>query len=194
MPGKARNRRQNDIHDDGNHNFEALTVCFENLTRASIDAPADPAGEWYFDLEFDGYAANVAWRAGRGFGIHASDSAAYGAGPDEIFRDAGLAARRLKQLAEAARTHRRPRMRLRDVRHLIDQPQTEIAGRLHVGQAVISRLENQNDAKLSTIRDYVEALGGRAELVVRFDGFEAPIDLSSAIGTESEPPIRKVPA
>lgn len=83
-------------------------------------------------------------------------------------------------------------MRLRDVRHLIDQPQTEIAGRLHVGQAVISRLENQNDAKLSTIRDYVEALGGRAELVVRFDGFEAPIDLSETIEAEPIMVVQKV--
>ena len=194
MPGKAWNGRQNDLHDDGARSFEALIACFEGVTHASIDAPADPAGEWFFDLEFDGYAANVAWRADRGFGIYVSDAEGYGAGPDEIFRDACLAARRLLQLAEAARTRRNPRMRLRDVRHLIDQPQTEIAGRLHVGQAVISRLENQNDAKLSTIRDYVEALGGRAELIVRFDGFEAPIDLSQTIEADTIVPAQKVRA
>ena len=190
MSGKTRSGRPNDRTADGRQSLEALISCFDQGASASIDAPVDPAGEWFLDIEIDGYSANVAWRADRGFGLYASDAEGYGAGPDEIFRDPGLAARRLKQLADAARAHRNPRMRLGDIRRLVDQPQTEIAGRLHVGQAVISRLENQNDAKLSTIRDYVEALGGRAELVVHFDDFEAPIDLSRA----AEPEAGELPA
>ena len=96
--------------------------------------------------------------------------------------DPCLASRRLLQLAEAARQHRSPRLRLCDVRHLVNERQTELADRLNVGQGVISRLENRNDAKLSTIYGYVEALGGRAVLMVRFDDFEAPIEIDFSSG------------
>jgi hypothetical protein len=36
----------------------------------------------------------------------------------------------------------------------------------------VSRLEHGDDAKLSTLRAYVEALGGRLELVAVFDDDE----------------------
>lgn len=163
------------------------------MTRASVDAPADPAGEWFLDLEVDGFATSVAWRRDRGFGIFSSGTDGIGARPDEIFRDPSLASRRLLQLADAARRHRSPRLRLGDVRLLVNERQTELAGRLKVGQGVISRLESRNDAKLSTIYEYVEALGGRAVLMVRFDDFEAPIELNFGGSVSDEAP-EAVPA
>jgi predicted transcriptional regulator len=67
------------------------------------------------------------------------------------------------------------------VRQLFGQPQTELAERLHKDQGFISRLEHQGDALMSTVRDYIEALGGEMRLMVRFDGVEVPVDLSGRV-------------
>lgn len=44
--------------------------------------------------------------------------------------------------------------------------QVELAGRLNSTQVNISRLEKRKDMHLSTLRKYVEALGGKLELYV----------------------------
>jgi DNA-binding XRE family transcriptional regulator len=58
---------------------------------------------------------------------------------------------------------------LRQSRHIT---QHELAEALGVHQPNVSRLENADDPKLSTLRAYVEALGGRLELVAVFDDQE----------------------
>ena len=50
--------------------------------------------------------------------------------------------------------------------------QEELAAALGVRQPSVSRLEHGDDAKLSTLRAYVEALGGRLELAAVFDDDE----------------------
>lgn len=68
-------------------------------------------------------------------------------------------------------------MRLKDIRQLVDEKQASVASRMHMGQSVVSRLEGQNDALLSTVNRYVEALGGKMKVVVCFDDFEVPIEM-----------------
>lgn len=48
--------------------------------------------------------------------------------------------------------------------------QTDLADRLGVGQAALSRAEKRGDLLVSTLRAYVEALGGRLDLRAVFDG------------------------
>ena len=193
MLGQAGNRQSDDYAGDGRECLNALLAGLKGVTRFSVDAPADPTGEWFLDFVIDGFATSVAWKRDRGFGIFSSGVDGIGSRPDEIFRDASLASRRLLQLADAAKRHRNPRLRLGDVRLLVNERQAELAERLNVGQGVISRLESRNDAKLSTIYEYVEALGGRAVLMVRFDDFEAPIELNFGSGASNDIP-RTVPA
>jgi len=57
---------------------------------------------------------------------------------------------------------------LRDLRRALALTQTDLAARLGVGQDSVSRLEQRSDLMLSTLSAYVEALGGRLELVARF--------------------------
>lgn len=57
---------------------------------------------------------------------------------------------------------------LKDLRLAMQQTQVELAEKLHVGQESISRLEKRSDMLLSTLRSYVEAMGGKLELVARF--------------------------
>ena len=54
--------------------------------------------------------------------------------------------------------------------------QVELADRLGRNQSSVSRIERQDDLYLSTLREYVEALGGQLDLVARFeDGSEVSL-------------------
>ena len=57
---------------------------------------------------------------------------------------------------------------LRDLRLAASQTQAEMAQALGVRQDTISRLEQRSDMLLSTMRRYVEAMGGQLEIVATF--------------------------
>lgn len=71
--------------------------------------------------------------------------------PGAVERLAGLHAETLEEI------------RLYELRH------AELAGRLDVTQEAISKLEHSDDVGVSTLRQYLEALGARLELVAVFD-------------------------
>jgi len=50
--------------------------------------------------------------------------------------------------------------RLREIRHAAGVTQSELAARLKKNQAEISRMERREDILVSTLRSYIEALGG----------------------------------
>jgi predicted transcriptional regulator len=54
--------------------------------------------------------------------------------------------------------------RLRHLRELLGLTQLDVAGRLKVGQTVISRIEGRSDLLLSTIRSYLIAIGGSLDM------------------------------
>ena len=56
---------------------------------------------------------------------------------------------------------------LRELRKAAGKAQAEIAATLKVKQPSISKIEKQTDMYLSTLRSYVEAIGGELDLVVR---------------------------
>ncbi|NEA35585.1 XRE family transcriptional regulator [Streptomyces sp. SID13031] len=60
--------------------------------------------------------------------------------------------------------------RLADVRQKHGLTQVEVAERLHVSQTAVSKIERGELARseLSTIRRYVEAIGGKLEIVADF--------------------------
>ena len=75
--------------------------------------------------------------------------------------------------ARAARIAERKRamelaLALADAREAADVSQRELADRLDVSQANVSRIENQKDIHLSTLASYVGALGGRLEVEAVF--------------------------
>jgi hypothetical protein len=79
-------------------------------------------------------------------------------------------------MADADRTYA---MGLAALRQAADLTQVELARRLGVTQAAISRIEQPHDLLLSTLNSYLGAIGGRASVIVTFaDGHEAILDLS----------------
>lgn len=75
---------------------------------------------------------------------------------------------------------------LRQLRELLGLTQDELAERLEIGQDNVSRLERRDDVKLSTLRGYVEALGGELHVTATFPD-RSPIELASSA---SPPPPR----
>ena len=57
---------------------------------------------------------------------------------------------------------------LKDLRQAMQKTQVDLAAALHIGQDSVSRLEKRSDMLLSTLRGYIEAMGGKLEIVARF--------------------------
>ncbi|NGM88978.1 helix-turn-helix transcriptional regulator [Parapusillimonas sp. SGNA-6] len=57
---------------------------------------------------------------------------------------------------------------LKELRKRSGQTQEELAAELGVGQDTISRLEKRSDMLLSTLRHYIESVGGHLALVATF--------------------------
>jgi hypothetical protein len=56
---------------------------------------------------------------------------------------------------------------LRELRKVAGKAQADIAAVLKIKQPSVSKIEKQTDMYLSTLRSYVEAIGGKLDLVVR---------------------------
>lgn len=57
---------------------------------------------------------------------------------------------------------------LRELRAARESSQEQIAKRLGIKQAAVSKLERRTDMYVSTLRDLVRALGGELDIVARF--------------------------
>jgi transcriptional regulator with XRE-family HTH domain len=90
--------------------------------------------------------------------------------------------RRLKDVLQSLPEGRRQRimsrgqelvaemLALRQLRQRLSVSQREMAERLEVSQPAISQLEQQRDIQLSTLRNYVAALGGSWRLLCGYRG------------------------
>ena len=55
---------------------------------------------------------------------------------------------------------------LRELRQAAGKAQAEIAATLNIKQPSVSKIEKQADMYLSTLKNYIEAIGGQLELIV----------------------------
>lgn len=76
----------------------------------------------------------------------------------------------------------REALRLAALREKKGMTQKDVARALSVSQAYVSKIEREEDVYLSTMRRYVEALGGEVRMIAVFDGEEVPVSL---LGTKS---------
>jgi DNA-binding transcriptional regulator YiaG len=74
---------------------------------------------------------------------------------------------------------------LRELRRAHKLTQARIAETLGIGQDQVSRLEQRSDLLLSTLRGYVEAMGGRLTIVAEFP-HQKPVVLSGIGALETE--------
>ncbi len=88
-----------------------------------------------------------------------------------------LSANRRKKIEARAAELIAEEMSLRDLRKALTLTQKRIAETLGIGQDSVSRLEKRSDLLLSTLRSYIEAMGGRLSQIAEFPDRE-PISLS----------------
>ena len=59
-------------------------------------------------------------------------------------------------------------MELAQIRQALKLSQTELGRELHIGQASVAKIEKRTDMYVSTLRRFIEAMGGELEIVARF--------------------------
>ena len=67
---------------------------------------------------------------------------------------------------------------LKELRRLSERSQAKIAKTLKISQPAVSKIERQTDMYLSTLRSYVEAIGGELDVIVRLPN-RRPIKVKS---------------
>jgi transcriptional regulator with XRE-family HTH domain len=66
-------------------------------------------------------------------------------------------------------------MQLRELRKARQATQVDVAKAMNVEQAAVSKLERRDDMYVSTLREYVKALGGELKLVASFPDAEIQV-------------------
>ena len=79
---------------------------------------------------------------------------------------------RRRRIAARAATLIAEEKSLQELRHAHKLTQERLAQVLGIGQDSVSRLEQRSDLLISTLRGYVEAMGGRLSLIAEFPNQE----------------------
>ena len=78
-------------------------------------------------------------------------------------------------------------MRLHELRRARELTQQDLAERLNVNQPAVAKLEQRADVYVSSLRHYVEAVGGRLKVVAEFPEGDVAITNFSEVG--EAPPL-----
>ncbi len=70
--------------------------------------------------------------------------------------------------AEAEAVRLDEQMDLAEVRRALKLSQEEIGQILHIGQGSVAKIEKRADMYVSTLRRFIEAMGGELEIIARF--------------------------
>lgn len=69
-------------------------------------------------------------------------------------------------------------MTLRDVRKALKLTQARVGELLEISQDNVSRIEKRSDMMISTLRSYIQAMGGELHITAKFP-HKRPIEISS---------------
>jgi transcriptional regulator with XRE-family HTH domain len=78
-------------------------------------------------------------------------------------------------------------MPLHQLRQALKLSQEKVAEELGITQAAVSRLEHRPDLFVSTLRRFVEAMGGELEIRVRFPNGTVTLADLGDVGNEARP-------
>lgn len=97
----------------------------------------------------------------------------------------GLSVRRRQKVERRVERLIAEELSLRQLRHAHKLTQARVAKSLGIGQDSVARLERRSDILLSTLRNYIESMGGSLSLVAQFPDRD-PVILSG-IGDSDAP-------
>jgi len=75
---------------------------------------------------------------------------------------------------------------LQELRMALHISQAEVAESLNIKQAAVSKLERRKDMYISTLQNFIEALGGNLEITASFPN-QNPVKLTGFFGANSHP-------
>ena len=102
---------------------------------------------------------------------------------DELTKDFTPSRRRR---VDKIKTELRTELRLRELRQACALTQQQVAERLNVNQPAVAKLEHRTDVYLSSLRSYIEALGGELRMTAVFPDNEFEITTFSGLGVVEE--------
>jgi predicted transcriptional regulator len=76
-------------------------------------------------------------------------------------------------------------MDLAELRNAMQLSQEELANSLCIGQASVAKMEKRTDMYVSTLRRFIEAMGGELDIVARFPDHSIHITTFSQIREDS---------
>lgn len=82
-------------------------------------------------------------------------------------------------------------MPLNELRQAHQMSQERLAELLSTKQANVSRIERRTDMYISTLRSYIEAMGGELDIVARFPDGEVHINQFEDIDSDSKRNIKR---
>ena len=148
--------------------------------QVAVDAPAKAAGSWFIDVSKGKQSLVIEYRPKLGFGITSTPTDGYSEGPDELAGDVEEAARRVVALFRSRQRTKPQRVEL--LKHLREGrglSQVELAELLGIRQPTVSKMERRGDVNVSTLRRFVEAMGGHLEVAAEFPDQRVVIELGS---------------
>ena len=158
---KSRNRRVDKLVRSLRRSVPGVEVA--------VDPPARRTGSWFVDVRKGMQAFVIEYRPQVGFGITSTPTDGYGEGPDELEADADAAAERVIELIRSrGRTKPQRAELLKHLRLGRGVSQVELAELLGIKQPTVSKMERRNDVNVSTLRRFVEAMGGRLKVTAEF--------------------------
>jgi len=162
--------------------MRAVLSCSFPKAQITLEKPLHENGVWSMDVRLPvGYHLAIDWRDGSGFGLTSDAEHGYGEPADEHFDDFGATLMRsIKLINNRMETLPPYAVRIKELRQKLKLSQEDVAGRMGVNQAAISKLEGREDSRVATLQSYAHALGGRLVLKVVFDDAEEEIELVGA--------------
>ena len=80
----------------------------------------------------------------------------------------GMSKERLDRIAKKTEALKKE-MALQELRQALSMTQTELAEKLNVNQAAVSKFENQSDIYISTLRRILSGMGGELRITAHFE-------------------------
>jgi len=134
-----------------------------------VTAPSGRGSVWWIDASARGHHVVIEWSAEDGFGLSSTDGNDVNTAASEIVVDADEALERIVDVLETGKPiPPRREMYLQRLREHREVSQETLADLMRISQATVSKTERREDMLLSTLRNFVEALGGHLQLVAKF--------------------------
>jgi DNA-binding XRE family transcriptional regulator len=147
--------------------------------KITLEKPLHKDGVWSIDVRLGGYHMAIEWSEATGFGLTSDSEHGYGEPADEHYKDIGTALMRsVRLIKNRAETVPPYPVRIKELRQKLKLSQEEVAARMGVNQAAVSKLESREDSHVTTLREYARALGGRLVLRVVFEDSSNDIELA----------------